>query len=882
MKAWIAVFCVVAVDLVALGIEPVVTKLFSTRADGNTTDDSFALDMDGSDRFLLVGETGNNEKGAGAGAAYLFDALTGRLKRKLLAPDAEVGNAFGTSVAVSGNRMVIGAPNKASGTGAAYVFDTDTGKFLGRLLTTAASTGDLLGTAVALEGDIAVVSAPGDDGGQGSVFVFNIKGMTGQSITETRKIVATVRVPGSGYGFSVATDGRIVVIGANQESFGNGAVYWSNIETGVQLVRRAGTAAEGLGRRVAVSGQRIFAGAPDFNSQRGRVQVFDTISGILLTALVNPLAAAGDQFGFSLAAERHLLLVGQIEENTGTQGRMFLFQHDGASVGVLSAFDGTNDDKLGGTVAIAGDAVFSSADPGGNSLVYRFGPVVAPQHSGLTLVAKLKDAAPGVGAQTFGSFGALVLGENDGQEIMFSAKASGGKVDGVWDRLESTLQDFVLSTDNLSPVPVGEVRVSEYGAPIFNSTTYALVPGLQRTPPASGVKKVLLTLTPSLPTRLVGIFDIEGGLLNLPSPLGSLTLNKMLEVTQSRNASPGRHAVACSFKVGVNGVNAGSDSGIYIRNSTGNFETVEQEGKASPGGPLFGQFSPRVAFSALDYCFSARMQSDLFPSGLFVSRGASGGFKAVLATGNTARTAGAGTLSTFIGETISTDDFVIFRSTLKGTGISVANNEAIITSLAGLPSVLDKGKTPDGLEPGQVISRFIRFWSIAGGQALVQAQIKGPKVTAANDVVLVLFEQGQPAPVVVFREGDVAPGCDGSRIGVINSVEVDHRLGICHVLASLTGSVAGRDQALFSSDLNAAAATQNVLRKPRLQLRKGVPILGSFGGVSAIKSMTFGTSSADASGAAGKGLSASANGGEVSLKLTFNDGSVHAVSFQPD
>ena len=78
---------------------------------------------------VVIGDPGNNEQGADVGAAYVFvrDGANWVLHDKLLAADGEGGNvqAFGTSVAVAGDTIVIGDPandERASGTGAAYVF----------------------------------------------------------------------------------------------------------------------------------------------------------------------------------------------------------------------------------------------------------------------------------------------------------------------------------------------------------------------------------------------------------------------------------------------------------------------------------------------------------------------------------------------------------------------------------------------------------------------------------------------------------------------------------------------------------------------------------------------------------------------------------------
>jgi hypothetical protein len=70
------------------------------------------------------GETANGQPTAGH--AYSFDATTGFLTTTLTSPNAQGGGVFGTSVAVSGTTVVVGAPQETGSgfatAGHAYVF----------------------------------------------------------------------------------------------------------------------------------------------------------------------------------------------------------------------------------------------------------------------------------------------------------------------------------------------------------------------------------------------------------------------------------------------------------------------------------------------------------------------------------------------------------------------------------------------------------------------------------------------------------------------------------------------------------------------------------------------------------------------------------------
>ena len=90
---------------------------------------------------------------------------------KLTASDGAANDAFGFSVAVSGDTVVVGAPVDTVGAnatqGSAYVFVAPPGGFPRALPETAkltASDGaadDAFGSSVAVSGDMVVVAAPG-------------------------------------------------------------------------------------------------------------------------------------------------------------------------------------------------------------------------------------------------------------------------------------------------------------------------------------------------------------------------------------------------------------------------------------------------------------------------------------------------------------------------------------------------------------------------------------------------------------------------------------------------------------------------------------------------------------------------------------------------
>ena len=133
------------------------------------------------DGVALLGLPGRD---GGTGAVYAFrrDEATGEwaLGETLTASEQSPGAWFGHSIETVGEELWISAPG-ADHAGAVYRFeyDPDSGRF-GEASKLAsgrqADTGDGFGHSLAVSGDLAVVGQPGDDGGLGSAVVFRNRG----------------------------------------------------------------------------------------------------------------------------------------------------------------------------------------------------------------------------------------------------------------------------------------------------------------------------------------------------------------------------------------------------------------------------------------------------------------------------------------------------------------------------------------------------------------------------------------------------------------------------------------------------------------------------------------------------------------------------------
>ncbi|KAK7237652.1 hypothetical protein SO694_00098076 [Aureococcus anophagefferens] len=405
MRAWYStiIFFVWGLAPKASGQE--LAKLVASDA---AEDDEFGFSVAVSGDLVVVGAYGNADAGSYSGSAYVFrttnDGASWTQTAKLLASDAAAYDWFGTSVAVSGDLVVVGAPyNDDAVLGSAYVFRTTNGgttwSETAKLVASDAAEDDKFGFSVAVSGDLVVVGAYGNaDAGSysGSAYVFRTTN-DGTTWSETAKLVASDAAEDDYFGFSVAVSGDLVVVGAwgnadaGDESGSayvfrttNDGTTWS--ET-AKLLASDAAAGDWFGYSVAVSGDLVVVGAPynyndDAGDEPGSAYVFRTTnagaSWTQVAKLVASDAAAYDWFGTSVAVSGDLVVVGADgNDDAGSDsGSAYVFRttNDGASwtqVAKLVASDAAEDDWFGYSVAVSGDLVVVGAryndDAGSNS-----------------------------------------------------------------------------------------------------------------------------------------------------------------------------------------------------------------------------------------------------------------------------------------------------------------------------------------------------------------------------------------------------------------------------------------------------------------------------------------------------------------------------------
>ena len=308
---------------------------------------------------------------------------------KISASDPENDAYFGHSVAISGSTTVIGAYGSDGNKGCAYVYEYDTGtksyRAVARLQPDEPSENDYFGYSVAVDGDMIVVGAYGDDNGAGAAYLFEKPSGGWTDMNQTVKLTASDAATDDHFGYSVAISGNTIVVGAYNDDIegtdsGSVYVFKKSGDIGADMHQIAKLSASDIaagdhfGYSVAISGNTIVVGArwhdDDGRTNVGGAYLFEKSAGewnsMTQTAkLTASDAAAGDQFGTSVAIHGDTVVVGADHDDNGVlgAGSAYLFQKPAAGwndmnqTAKLTASDPGKWDSFGTSVAINGDTV---------------------------------------------------------------------------------------------------------------------------------------------------------------------------------------------------------------------------------------------------------------------------------------------------------------------------------------------------------------------------------------------------------------------------------------------------------------------------------------------------------------------------------------------
>jgi hypothetical protein len=363
-----------------------------TPVGGSRVGTSMAMDGD----YLAVGapfdSSGNSDDPSDtsapeSGTVHIFrrDGASWVHAAYLKASNLDIIDNFGTSVAISGDTLAVGAPgessssialpsdNSAEGSGAVYVFRRNGGLWQEEAYLKAdnLAVNDRFGTSITLDGDVLVVGAPNEDSADpampdnnalsnsGAAYVFRRTGTTWQ---QEAYLKASNLGVGDAFGAGVVLRGDVLVVGATNEDSASADDPANNAATNsgaAYVFRRSGDtwqeeaylkadnagSGDTFGSSIALDGDLLVIGAPGEASSdpnngndndaggSGAAYVFQYGAGWSQIAYLKAsVIGANDAFGISVALAAGVLAVGA----PGTdRGIMALHSRTGARRGTV-------------------------------------------------------------------------------------------------------------------------------------------------------------------------------------------------------------------------------------------------------------------------------------------------------------------------------------------------------------------------------------------------------------------------------------------------------------------------------------------------------------------------------------------------------------------
>ena len=400
----------------------------------------------------INGDAANNlADGAGAAYVFVYNGVSWSQQAYLKASNADSGDTFGFSVAISGDTIVVGArdersvatgvngnqgDNQAFQAGAAYVFvrSGTTWSQQAYLKSSNTTVYDQFGTSVAISGDTIVVGAPEEDSNStgingdqsndsaaqsGAVYVFfrSSNGLNPPTWSQQAYLKASNTDSNDYFGSSVAISGDTIIVGAYGEDsnaagvngeqndntiYSSGAAYvfvrsgtiWSQ-----QAYLKASNTDYGdtFGVSVAISGNTIVVGAESEDSASTGVNGDQTNNNALGSGSAyifirngsiwsqqaylkasNTYASTVANFGHSVAISGEVVAIGANSESsnaTGINGNQnnnlahnagaaYIFVRNGTAwsqQGYLKASNTEAEDQFGVSVSVSADKLIVGA-----------------------------------------------------------------------------------------------------------------------------------------------------------------------------------------------------------------------------------------------------------------------------------------------------------------------------------------------------------------------------------------------------------------------------------------------------------------------------------------------------------------------------------------
>ncbi len=384
--------------------------------------DGFGISVAVDGNTAVVGAYKDDDDGANSGSVHVFTRSSSTAPwswaAKLTADDASENDEFGISVAVHGDTIVVGAHQNDADEGAAYVFTKVSGVWgqKAKLTASDATADDAFGISVAVHDETVVVGAhlenandddqviTDDVNDSGAAYVFTKPGSGGWAdTTETAKLTASDAAENDQFGISVAVHDETVVVGAHLENANDddvdttddvadsGAAYvftkpesggWADATETAKLTASDGKEKDQFGVSVAMDGDTVVIGAHKYDvgvgtekANAGAAYVFIKPTGgpwaygTETAKLIASDAMRGDEFGIAVAVDDNedTIVVGAYldDDNGDNAGSAYVFTQDSNGWSQKTKLTGPSRGKhdwLGYSVAVVGNTVIAGAD----------------------------------------------------------------------------------------------------------------------------------------------------------------------------------------------------------------------------------------------------------------------------------------------------------------------------------------------------------------------------------------------------------------------------------------------------------------------------------------------------------------------------------------
>jgi uncharacterized repeat protein (TIGR02543 family) len=306
----------------------------SNKTDGDLFGKSIASYGD----YFVVGAPGKYAKNRNSfGTVYLYK-YSDRSYERLIVPSFTTSTfifsdynslRFGTSVAIEGDYIIIGAPGydqPYEGQGAIFVYKISDVSY--ERIIKGDRTDDNFGASVAISNGIIAVGAPNSFGNNtwvgfqnvdvtsGRVYLFKVNNET------YKESFAPLDVRnGDKFGASISFNNSNLLIGAPGSSFGgsNGAAYLYSVSNNVVSLQRKIVSSDSspmdyFGYDLEVMGDYFVIGAPgddQFGESSGSIYLYKISETNFSRKIVNDNSSSGDLVGGNLSLNNNLILAGE-------------------------------------------------------------------------------------------------------------------------------------------------------------------------------------------------------------------------------------------------------------------------------------------------------------------------------------------------------------------------------------------------------------------------------------------------------------------------------------------------------------------------------------------------------------------------------------------